>query len=388
MKISTLLFSTLLLLTFSAFSCQDEPPVNEPDDQNQDDTTQQENPVTRVKLRFDTLAEGWQNPWGMAFLNETEMLITERNGSLYRFNMADESKTAISGTPNVVAQGQGGLLDIELHPDYATNGWIYFSYSKSVAGGANTAVGRAQLNGNSLSGWEDVYVAEPGFSGGVHFGSRVVFHEGFLYVSIGERGRMTNAQNTENPNGCIIRLHDDGRIPGDNPFVNDDEVLDEIYVYGLRNPQGMAINPITNEIWEHEHGPCGGDEVNIIRAGNNYGWPLVTFGIDYDGSIISEDTTAPGITNPIHYWDPSIAPCGMDFFQHERYGQYNGQLLVGALAHRKVQVCFIQNDDVVRTEDHLENMARFRDVQNSPDGYLYILCESPGLLLKMIPIAQ
>ena len=347
------------------------------------------NGQNKVSLRFDTLDHSFENPWGIAFLAKGELLITERSGTLWYFNEASKLKTEVKGIPEVYANGQGGLLDVVLHPNFNQNKYVYFSYAKPADGGANTAVARAQWQNNQLLNWKDIYTSKPNTNSGIHFGSRLVFdNNNYLFVSIGERGNSKNAQDLSNPNGKILRLNDDGTIPSDNPFVGNSDALDEIWCYGIRNPQGLVLNKQTNQIWEHEHGPKGGDEINIIQKGANYGWPLVTFGIDYDGTIISNDTSAEGITDPIHYWVPSIAPCGMAFMNHKQYGQFQSTLWVGALAKRKVQMCKVTNNDVIQTTDYLDGLARFRDVKESPDGYIYIVSEAPGLLLKIIPVSE
>lgn len=376
------------MLSLAIFSCQKDEP-KDPVEQNGDSTNADTNKVVQqVELKFEVLSEGWRNPWGINFLPDGRLLITERPGNLYLYDEETDEKTEVSGLPSgsFFTQGQGGLLDVVMHPDYDENGWIYFTYSKQFEGGANTAVFRSKLEGTSLVSTEEIYLAKPAMGGGIHFGSRLAFdNDGFLYVSIGERGRMAIAQDRSNPNGCVLRLNDDGSVPADNPFMGQEDVLPEIYSYGHRNPQGLRKNPVTGDIWVHEHGPKGGDEINIVGAGNNYGWPEVTFGVDYDGTVISPDTAGPGFTQPIHYWDPSIAPCGMDFLAHERYGQYENTLLVGALALRKLVLCYWSNGDVYKTEDFLRDNARFRDIKLSPDGFIYIVCEAPGQLIKLVP---
>ena len=375
-----------MLLVF-LFSCRQDDNANNPDPDTKD-STKVEDPKwpENVELTFETLFEGWQNPWGIAFIDSYNIVITEREGACYLFKEQTGERKPIEGLQDIAVNGQGGLLDVQAHPDFNENKWLYFTYAKNVLGGGNnTALARAELNGTMLTNWEVLYEATPGTNNSTHFGSRIVFDQEYLYMSLGERGVPANAQNTANANGSVIRLFHNGSVPPNNPFVNDNLVLNEIYTYGHRNPQGMALNKQTGKIWLHEHGPRGGDEINILEPAANYGWPLVTFGLNYDGTTISKDTIAAGITPPIHYWTPSIAPCGMAFFEHPRYGQYNNQLLVGALAHRKLQVCFLDGERVKKTEDHLVNLARFRDVKFSPNGYMYAISESTGLLIKIVP---
>ena len=381
------LFIPLIFLSTLIFSCNPDdsdidPDIN-PGDTTKTDTT---NWPAQVTLGAESLYEGWINPWGIAFIDTNELIITERAGKLYHFNEETKVRTEIKGLLDVLSNGQGGLLDVATHPDFENNNYLYFTYAKNIAGGgSNTALARAQLNEFQLINWEVLYEAAPGMSGGVHYGSRIVFHDNYLYMSLGERGNPENAQDRTNPNGCVLRFTYDGIAPNTNPFIDSANVLDEIFTYGHRNPQGMALNPFSNQIWLHEHGPKGGDEINILTPAANYGWPKVTFGVNYNGTVISEDTVAPGITAPIHYWLPSIAPCGMAFINHPRYGQYNEQLIVGALAQRKLQVCYLNGDDVRKEEDLMQDFARFRDVKMSPDGYIYVVCEAPGHLLKLIP---
>ncbi|MEY8253203.1 MAG: PQQ-dependent sugar dehydrogenase, partial [Colwellia sp.] len=273
-------------------------------------------------------------PWGMAWLPQGDMLITLRGGELKRLKKGKLVAETISGLPEIVVGGQGGLLDIAIHPDYASNGWIYFSYAKADdKGNKSTAIMRAKLNGKMLTEQENIYIAQAYARKGVHFGSRLAFdNQGYLYFSIGDRGqRDRNPQDITRDAGKVYRLHDDGRIPDDNPFVNDDQAKKAIYSYGHRNPQGMVKHPITGDIWTHEHGPRGGDEVNLIGRGKNYGWPKISYGINYSGTEITGLTKKKGMEQPLWYWDPSIAPSGMVFVTSEKYPQWQGNILVGSL---------------------------------------------------------
>ncbi len=343
---------------------------------------------TATSYELETVVTGVPVPWGMAWLPDGSMLITNRGGSLYHFNGGTLSEP-LSGVPEVWANGQGGLLDIQLHPDYEENGWIYITYSSPEGGsGANTALMRARLNDDrtGLTDQEVLYKAEPNTTRGQHFGSRIEFDkEGYLYFSIGDRGnRDVNPQDTTRDAGKIYRLHDDGTVPEDNPFTQYDEAVGAIYSYGHRNPQGMDMHPQTGEIWVHEHGPRGGDEVNRIRKGANYGWPIVSFGINYSGTEFAEDTAMAGMTQPEWYWDPSIAPSGMTFVTGDRYPRWKGNLLVGSLKFGYVVLCKINNGTVTGEEIALEEVGRVRNVRQGPDGYVYVATEGNGIL-KVLP---
>ncbi len=322
-----------------------------------------------------------QNPWGMAFLPDGAVLITERGGELIHFK--NGKKTTISNIPAVYVRGQGGFLDIELHPDYAKNGWIYFSCSSAEGNerGGNTAIFRAKIEGNQLVEQELLYKAVPNTTRGVHFGSRLEFdNQGHLYFSIGDRGnRDVNPQDITRDGGKIYRIHDDGRIPTDNPFIGESGAKTAIYSYGHRNPQGMTKHPETGQIWTHEHGPRGGDEINSIEKGKNYGWPVITYGINYTGTKITDKTAKPGMEQPIYQWTPSIAPSGMTFVSSEKYPDWKGNLLVGSLAFQYLERLEIKNDQVVYREKLLDGMGRVRNVRQAPDGFIYVSIEGKGI---------
>jgi len=337
-------------------------------------------------FRVDTIASGLQNPWGLTFLPNNDLLITERSGEIRIIRNSQLMDTKISGVPEVFATGQGGLFEIKLHPDYASNGWLYISYASRGNGGGNTAVMRARLDRFSLIDQEVIFQAEPYLSGGQHFGGRIEFDDdGYLYISVGERGRRNNAQTLENHAGKIIRLHDDGSIPPDNPYVNDNNVKSEIFTYGNRNPQGMTKHPETGEIWTHEHGPMGGDEINIVKPGTNYGWPIVSYGKNYDGSTISEVPTREGIADPLHYWDPSIAPSGMTFVTSDLFPAWRGNLLVGSLKFEYLARLELNGEEVIHEEKLLEGLGRVRAVIQGPDGLIYLSVERPGMVFKLVP---
>ncbi len=325
-------------------------------------------------------------PWGFVFLPDQSMLITEKKGELIHFK--DGKKTSIKGLPEIKVLGQGGLMDIELHPDYKNNGWIYISYASpdGDGDGTNTAIMRCKLQNNTLVEKQILYKASPNSKRGQHFGSRIEFdNDGYLFFSIGERGnRDVNPQNINRDCGKIYRLHDDGRIPVDNPFVKDRNAKKAIYSYGHRNPQGMILHPQTGELWTHEHGPRGGDEINIIKSGKNYGWPLVSYGINYSGTKFTDNKSLPGMEQPIHYWVPSIAPSGMAFITSDIYPDWKGNLLVGSLKFQYLNRCVLSNNKIIKEEKLIEGLGRVRSIKQGPDGYIYVGVENVGVV-KIIP---
>lgn len=338
------------------------------------------------KYTFETIASDIPIPWGIAWLPNGTMLVTEKSGVLYQIE--NGVKTEIKNVPKVYVRGQGGLLDIAVHPDYVQNGWIYITYASTEGegDGGNTKLIRAKLENGSLTQIESLYKAGPNTTKGQHFGSRIVFDkEGFLYFSAGDRGNhFVNPQDITRDNGKIYRLNDDGSIPKDNPFVGQKDAKEAIYSYGHRNQQGMAIHPVTGDIWEQEHGPQGGDEINILKKGANYGWPVVTYGIDYDGTTISTQTVKPGIENPIYYWVPSIAPSGMAFVTSDRYPEWKGHLLVGSLKFQYLELVKLKGNEIIGRQKIAADIGRLRDVAQGPDGHIYIAVEGKGIL-KIIP---
>ncbi len=338
--------------------------------------------------RTVTVATGLENPWGMAFLPDGRMLVTERPGRLRIVSPEGKISPPVSGLPKIAAVGQGGLLDVALHPDFKTNKLVYFSYSEPGAGGQGTAAARGRLEGNALKDVRVIFRQKPKLSSVVHFGSRLVFApDGTLYISMGDRGRMERAQDTRNHQGTIARVNDDGSIPKDNPFVGRADALPEIYTYGNRNVQGMALNPWTGIVWAQEHGPKGGDEVNILKPGANYGWPAITYGIDYDGSAISNLTQKEGMEQPLLHWTPSIAPSGMAFYDGDKFPHWKGDLFVGALKDRHLRRVDLDGGKVVRQEILLKELnERIRDVRAGPDGYLWVLTDArDGKLIRIEP---
>jgi aldose sugar dehydrogenase len=339
---------------------------------------------------IETIVDSLGIIWGMEFLPNGNMLLTEKEGRLLQLDKQGKT-TAIKGIPKVRNAGQGGLLDIKLHPKYAQNGWLYISYSyiDSADGEAGaTAIIRGKLLGDSLVEQKQIFKARPAVSTDIHFGSRMVFdNNGFLYFSVGERGKHFEfPQKLDNANGKIHRLHDDGSVPADNPFLNDKENVASIYSYGHRNPQGLALHPSTGLIWEHEHGPKGGDEINIIKKGINYGWPEISYGINYDGSTLTEYRTKAGMDQPIHFYVPSIAPSGMAFVTSNIYPNWKNNLLIGSLSFRYLERLELNGNIVINQEKMLEELnSRVRDVRIGPDGYIYVSVEGPGRIIKIIP---
>ena len=338
---------------------------------------------------YEVVVEDLQNPWGFVFLPDNSMLITEKKGDLLL--VKDQKKTLIKNVPEVYDKGQGGLLDIALHPDYKDNGWIYFTYASAEGNteGGNTALMRAKLENESLVQKELLYKATPNTTKGQHFGSRIVFdEENNVYFSIGERGnRDENPQDLTRDGGKIYRLHEDGSIPTNNPFYTSAEAKQAIFSYGHRNPQGMEVHPQTKEIWLHEHGPKGGDEINIVKKGANYGWPIVTYGENYSGTSITDKTSAEGMTQPIHYWVPSIAPSGMAFVTSQKYPDLKGGLLVGSLKFQYLEFLALEGEKITERIKLLEDVGRVRSIHQAQDGFIYIGIENLGIV-KLISTEQ
>lgn len=340
--------------------------------------------VVGQNFTIEPVLDDLKTPWSIGFLPEGELLITEREGNLIRYD--GSQKIQIKGLPSIFVKGQGGLLDVLVHPDFEENQTIFISYSAAIQSGKSaTAIARAKLQDDQLQELKVLFTANLVSGSRLHFGSRMVYDNGYLYFSAGERGDWDNSQKLSNDAGKVHRIHEDGRIPSDNPFVDREGVQPSIYSYGHRNPQGAVINPFTKQIWTHEHGPKGGDEINIIRPGVNYGWPAITFGINYNGKIISPDTAKIGMAQPHWYWVPSIAPSGMAFVTHPRYGRLQGDLLVGSLKFGYLHRCHISNGKVIRDERLIDGLSRVRDVKESPDGWIYLALENPGRIVKVLP---
>lgn len=346
-------------------------------------------PTEKLNLRIDTVIAGLDVPWGMAFLPDGDILVNERAGKMIRFRNGQKI-AEIQGLPEIHSVGQGGLLDIRLHPDYKNNGWIYFAYtttSTSISNGWNTALMRAKLKDNTLVEKQLLFKAMPDSKTGHHVGCKITFDgEGHLFFGVGERGKQTNAQDLSNDCGKIHRINEDGTVPNDNPFVNQKGAQKTIWSYGHRNPQGLIYNTATGILWESEHGPKGGDELNLIQPGKNYGWPVITYGINYDGTIITKDTSKTGMEQPITYWVPSIAPCGTTFVEGTNYKGWEGNVLVGSLRFRYLVRCEMVGNTVVHKEVLLPNIGRLRNVEMGPDGFIYIAVESPGIIFRLVPV--
>jgi glucose/arabinose dehydrogenase len=342
----------------------------------------------KASYRLVTLATGLVQPWSMAFLPDGRILITERPGRLRIFANGSLARAAVPGVPDVYASGQGGLLDICLHPAFAQNRVLYLSYSGGSAGDAATTVARAEWTEGGLRNVTVIFEALPRAAGGLHFGSRIVFDRaGMMYVTCGERYQMKRAQDLGDLGGKVVRLRDDGSVPPDNPFVGRTGARPEIFTWGHRNPQGLTVHPETGKVWEVEHGPRGGDELNILKAGANYGWPLATHGIDYNGAIISPNKSLPGMEDPIRFWVPSISPCGLVFYTGDRFPGWKGSLFTGALSSFALYRIEVAGETWRSEELLLEGRLPYiRDVRQGPDGLLYLVTHSDnGGLYRLEP---
>jgi aldose sugar dehydrogenase len=334
------------------------------------------------------IARGLEHPWAMAFLPDGDILVTERPGRVRLVHDGALVPTPVAGAPSVRTGGQGGLLDIALHPQFEDTRLVYLSYSKAVDGSVTTAVARARWEDGALTGLEDVFVARPAMGTGRHFGSRLLFdRDGYLWITVGDMGLGDPARDPSNHAGTTIRLHDDGRVPSDNPFVGDPQARPEVFSYGHRNAQGLALHPETGEVWLHEHGPRGGDAVQLVRPGANYGWPDVSFGRQYSMLPIPDPEPGQGIELPLHHWTPSIAPSGMAFYTGDHFPNWRGDVFAGALAGQHLRRVVFDGTDPVHEEQLLTDYgARIRDVRMGPDGYLYFLTDSnDGALGRIEP---
>lgn len=345
-----------------------------------------------ITVRLDTVAKGLTSPWGVAQLPDGSLLITDRSGRLYRTANGGNIQL-IEGTPKVSAEGQGGLLDIALHPNFATNNIIYLSYSKPKdslgAVWSTTALLRATLAGNSLREARDIFVAQPWLKTKHHYGSRIAFDKnGYLFLTVGDRGqhKANLPQLTDNDCGKIHRLHDDGRIPSDNPFSSPMGVRSSIWSYGHRNPQGLMVHPETGALWATEHGPRGGDELNLIRKKMNYGWPVISYGINYDGTVLTPLTKQEGMEQPAIYWTPSLGVCGMAFVTSDRYPAWKNNILNGSLRFEYLNRCKMSGNQVVEQESLLPHIGRLRCVYMGHDGYIYVGVEQPGFVFRLLPV--
>lgn len=346
-----------------------------------------------LTVTLDTIATELNSPWGFEQLPDNTYLITDRSGTLYHVD-GKRNKTAIKGTPEVLAEGQGGLLDVTLHPKFAENGWVYLSYSKpKVIDGkkhGTTAVVRGKIKDGAFVEQQEVFEGLPYATTRHHYGSRLVFDKkGQLFVSMGDRGtEKVFPQSLEAAAGKVHRINDDGSVPKDNPFVGNEKAIKTIWAYGIRNPQGMVLDPVTGTLWEHEHGPRGGDELNNIKPGMNYGWPVITYGINYDGKPISNISKKEGMAQPATYWIPSIAPSGLVYVTGDTYPGWKGNLLVGSLRFNYVDRVVIKEGKVVSQEKILMNIGRTRNVEMGRDGYIYVGIENPGTVFRVKPVKK
>ena len=343
-------------------------------------------------FKVETFSNGFDIPWGMAFLPNKDLIVSDRNGSLWLVNYKSKTRTQIIGVPKVRYKGQGGLLDVQVHPDFISNNFIYIgftSYLKREKNKTFTSIVRARLENNSLTDQKIIYKADDIYysSNTVHYGTRIVFDKkGYLYFSIGDRGKRNQAQLLNYPNGKIHRLHDDGSIPKNNPFIQEKNAIKSIWTYGNRNPQGLAIHPVSSTIFETEHGPRGGDELNILMSGNNYGWPEITYGKNYSGTTITKYTHKKGMEQPVIHWSPSIAVCGIDFYDGKLFKNWENNLLVSSLKFENLYRLEIEDNKVVQQEIIYKAGSRIRDVETGPEGFIYLALEDPGRIVRFIPI--
>jgi aldose sugar dehydrogenase len=349
-------------------------------------------------LEVETWIEGLEVPWAIDFVSPELALVTERPGRLRAVRNGRLDPSPVVGTPSVLSQGQGGLLDVAVDPAYAQTGWVYLAYSHALASDvegerppAMTRVVRGRISGNAWTDEQVVFEAphETYRTSRHHYGSRIVFDpQGDLYFSIGDRGARDQAQDLGRPNGKVHRVRRDGGIPRDNPFVGQEGALESVFSYGHRNPQGLSVHPETGAVWASEHGPMGGDELNLLSAGLNYGWPEITYGRNYSGTTITDLVRKPGLEQPILFWRPSTAVCGMDFYRGDLFPKWRNHLLVGALKYEEVRLLRIENDRVLHQEVILKNAGRVRDVACGPDGAVYVVLNKPGSILRLTPVIR
>ena len=339
------------------------------------------------EYRLDTWVGKLEQPYSLAFISPERAIVTEKRGRAYLIENGKIADHAIAGIPTVDTAGQAGLFDVVPHPNYASNGWLYFVYSDLQEGTSMTKVIRGKLRNSDLVEQETIFQAAPEHyikAGGVHFGGRIVFDgKGYIYFTIGDRGQKDHAQDLGRPTGKVHRLFDDGRLPPDNPFVNDPTALKSIWSYGHRNPQGLAIDPRTGNLYDVEHGPRGGDELNFVEKGKNYGWPVISYGINYDGTTMTELTHKEGMEQPVTYWTPSLAVCGLNFYSGNLFPNWKNHLFVATLAAQELRRIEIKVNQVVTQEVLFKNLGRIRHVVGGPDGALYVLL--PERIARLAP---
>jgi glucose/arabinose dehydrogenase len=351
------------------------------------------------KIKVEVFADSLEIPWSIDFIDESTALITERPGRLRMVKNGEMLPGFVQGIPEVLHEGQGGLMDVAVDPNFGENGYIYLSYShelKDAQGNddrspAMTRIVRGQIMGNIWTNEQLIFEAphETYRTTRHHYGSRIVFDkDGFLYFSIGDRGAQDQAQDISLPNGKVHRIMKNGDIPRDNPFVSDPKAIQSIYSFGNRNPQGLAIHPESSQLWATEHGPFGGDELNLILGGKNYGWPVITYGRNYNGTIITDETTKEGMEQPNLYWKPSIAVCGLDFYSGHLFPKWKNKLMVGALKYEEVKLLHIDEDRVIHEQTIVKNLGRVRDVQTGPDGAIYVVLNNPDKVIRLTPIVD
>ncbi len=373
-----------------------------PESSQESDQETAQAPATVVEsVEPVTVVEGLEHPWGMAWQPNGDLLVTERPGRLRRISNGELDPTAIAGVPNLLALRQGGLLDIALHPDFDTNNLVYFAYSDGTQQANRTQVARARLEGNALADWEVVFAVNQDKPDGQHFGSRLLWlPDGTLLVAIGDGGNpptqvagdlaRNQAQNPQNHLGAVVRINDDGSVPADNPFVGgsgDSTEADPLmWSYGHRNIQGLALDPDTNQIWSTEHGARGGDELNLLEPGENYGWPVVTFSEEYSGGPITSERSRPDMVDPVTYWTPAIAPSGLAVYRGDIYPQWQGHLFAGGLVSQDIKRIEVDASGNLVNETAIAIGQRVRDVRQGPDGYLYVLTDAAnGRLIRLEP---
>ncbi len=343
----------------------------------------------RHAFRIEIVAEGLMTPWGMTFLPDGRLLVSERPGTVRVLNLGQPLTPPIAGTPAVWARQDGGLLDIAIHPDYAANGWIYLAYCEpGPAPTSTTKIVRGKIRDGRWEEQQTIYQSPAALyvADNTHFGSRFLFDKsGHLFFTIGDRGTMSDAQSLASPNGKVHRVLADGGVPPDNPFVKTPGALGMIWSLGNRNPQGLAWHPVTGELWSTEHGPRGGDELNVIEKGRNYGWPTITYGINYDGTPITEKTAAPGLESPITYWTPSAAPSGIAFYTGDRFPAWKHDLFVAMLAGQELRRVTVSGRTVTHQETIFKGFGRVRHVITGPDGLLYVALNDPGRIVRLVP---
>lgn len=361
-----------VVLTSSAFAQQLKAPLV--------DSTQ--------SYEYQLVTKGVDIPWGMDWLDDETILVSDRKGELRIIRGGKLLNEKVTGLPELRAQGQGGLLDVAVDPNYVINNLIYFSYSglEGEGEGAHTSVMRAKLHNFKLTEQTVIFEAGPNTKKGQHYGSRLAFdNQGYLYISSGDRGnRDVNPQRLDRDGGKVHRINSDGSIPEDNPFVGQKDANPSIYSYGHRNPQGMEKHPVTGDIWTHEHGPKGGDEINIIHKGANYGWPVISYGVNYSGSSFTELTEKEGMQQPAWYWTPSIAPSGMTFVTSDLYPNWKGKIIVGSLKFAYLVALELDGDKVLSQETMFPGIGRVRNVKQGADGYIYVATDGAGIF-KIVP---